>query len=295
MHRQRQQLGLGPVRDPTPLGDRVQHLRGSQVPQPGVDLERVVDGAGHEPNLGPTTDTFGPGTARIVLSTRGISKLLEPVARVGAGWFRHGLRFAPPGSPRAEPRVPGCRVVSTRAALRCARLNQGAKPAQCAGAGGFDTGSASLRPAQPTSGAGRARRRRYGWFRHGLRFAAPGSTNERSGPARRCGVFRHGRRFAPPGSTSAGGSVRPWPARVGVSVRVVSTRAPLRSARLNQRAELGTRGCGVVSTRAPLRSARLNQRRGRQPTTEVGSTNDGGRLDGRNDSWPVRTSRRRGV
>ena len=155
VHRQRQQLGLGPVRVPAPLDDRVQHLRGSQVPQPGIDLERVVDGAGHDTQPRPDHRHFRPRNRRESCCPQGESR---KISRPGEAGRRASVR-----------------VVSTRAPLRSARLNQ--------------------RGARTRSARG------CGWFRHGLRFAPPGSTNEARAlirAARECGWFRHGLRFAPP-------------------------------------------------------------------------------------------------
>ena len=162
VHRQRQQLGLGPVRDPTPLGDRVQHLRGGQVPQPGVDLERVVDGAGHEPEPRTRPPTLSAQKqARIVLSTRGISKASRAGRVREGGWFRRGLRFAPPGSTNEGALARGCGWF--RRGLRFA-----------------PPGSTNGSPGRAVARLQRAALERAGAgvFRHGLRFGPPGSTNE---------------------------------------------------------------------------------------------------------------------
>ena len=111
VHRQRQQLGLGPVRDPAPLGDRVQHLRGGQVPQPGVDLERVVDGAGHGIKPRPDHRQFRPRDRRESCCPQGESRKCWTVRAPWCGWFRQ----AQPTGARLVRRVltHGVRLVST--------------------------------------------------------------------------------------------------------------------------------------------------------------------------------------
>ena len=64
VHGQCEQPGLLAVRGPAGLGDRGEDLGGREVTQ----LEVVLHGAGHDPNLGVTTDSSGSG---IPLSTRG--------------------------------------------------------------------------------------------------------------------------------------------------------------------------------------------------------------------------------
>ena len=193
------------------------------------------------------TTTQRPGTT----PPQGTSPFAQPGStrapgwRVGAGGFDTGSASLRPAQPTLRAPCLGARV----------------------GAGGFDTGSASLRPAQPTCAAscpvaawvrwfrhglrfappgstsvalpacpGCARR--CGWFRHGLRFAPPGSTNGCGRPvpglARGCGWFRHGLRFAPPGSTSVATTTVPGPAR-GCGRRATPGAASLRAG-FNQRA-----------------------------------------------------------
>ena len=59
VHRQRQQVGLGPVGGPASGDDRVQHRGRVEVAHVGCGLG-VEQGAGHATNLEVTTDSFGP-------------------------------------------------------------------------------------------------------------------------------------------------------------------------------------------------------------------------------------------